>query len=46
MSAPNSLHRTQDIYQIIINKLIEQMKEEASNEGCNEDTLKDLKSVF
>ena len=46
MSATNSLHKTQTLYRMIIDKLIEQMKEEATNEGCNEDTLRELKSVI
>ena len=37
--------KTRDIYKNIIEKLINEIKEAATNEGCNEDTLKELKSV-
>jgi hypothetical protein len=46
MSQPQDISkRTRDIYKNIIDKLINEIKEAAANEGCSEDTLKELKSV-
>jgi hypothetical protein len=41
----NITKKTQDIYQIIIDRLIREIKDVATSEGCSEDTLKELKSV-
>lgn len=45
MSQQNSMNKTQQIYMNIINKLMLEIKEAATNEGCNEDTLKELRWV-
>jgi hypothetical protein len=37
--------RTEHIYKTIMDRLITEIKEDVLNEGCNEDLLKDLKSV-
>ena len=41
----NPKQRTENIYRTIMEKLINEIKEDVLNEGCNEDLLKDLKSV-
>jgi hypothetical protein len=46
MSQPNNiLTKTQQTYKNIIDKLIKEIKEAATSEGCSEDTLKELKYV-
>lgn len=46
MSQQNSISsKTQSIYRNIIDKLMDEIKEAATNEGCTEDTLKELKWV-
>ena len=46
MSQPNTLTaKTQQMYINIMNKLINEIKEAATNEVCNEDTLKELRWV-
>ena len=37
--------KTESTYKTIIERLISEIKEEALNEGCNEDMLKELKIV-
>ena len=37
--------KTEQIYKNIIERLINEIKEDALNEGCNEDMLKELKTV-
>jgi hypothetical protein len=37
--------KTECIYKTIMDRLISEIKEEALNEGCNEDMLKELKNV-
>ena len=41
----NPRQKTEHIYKTIMDKLITEIKEDVLNEGCNEDLLKDLKSV-
>ena len=36
---------TENIYKKIMDRLITEIKDEALNEGCNEDMLKELKNV-
>ena len=43
MSKPNQ--KTEQIYKNIMERLILEIKEDALNEGCSEDMLKQLKSV-
>ena len=45
MSQNNLASKTSQIYIRIIDKLITEIKEDVTNEGCNEDILKELKSV-
>ncbi len=46
MSQPNNiLTKTQQTYINIMDKLIKEIKEAATNEGCNEDALKELRYV-
>ncbi len=46
MSQQNTiLTKTQQIYRNIIDKLMSEIKEAATSEGCSEDTLKELKWV-
>ena len=37
--------KTENVYKTIIERLISEIKEEALNEGCNEDMLKELKII-
>ena len=37
--------KTENIYKNIMERLITEIKDEALNEGCNEDMLKELKNV-
>jgi hypothetical protein len=37
--------KTETIYRTIMERLITEIKEDVLNEGCNEDMLKELKSV-
>jgi hypothetical protein len=37
--------KTEQIYKNIMERLIIEIKEDALNEGCNEDMLKELKGV-
>ena len=37
--------KTEQIYKNIMERLIIEIKEDALNEGCNEDMLKELKNV-
>ena len=41
----NQRQKTEHIYKIIMDRLLTEIKEDVLNEGCNEDLLKDLKSV-
>ncbi len=41
----NTNPKTENIYKNIMERLINEIKEEALTEGCNEDMLKELKNV-
>ena len=46
MSQPSTLlTKTQEIYKNIMDKLMTEIKGAAINEGCSEDTLKELRWV-